>query len=101
MSLLTVTLRVDVPEPPEMLSVLSVAEGPAGETVAVKATVPAKLFVGVIVIVDVSVLPAWIVSDVGVPVIVKSGAGGGTVVKVNVALVECVSAPLVPVIVTR
>ncbi len=100
MSPATVTLRVDVPEPPEILAVLSVAEGPAGETVAVKATVSAKPFVGSTVMVDVPVFPSWIVSDVGVPEMVKSCAGGGTVVNVNVAVVECVSVPFVAVIVT-
>jgi len=91
-------VRVEVPEPPDMLDVLREAVGPAGETVVLRATVPAKLLFGVIVIVDVPELPAWIVNAAELLVIVKSGVPGA--VTVTWTVVVWTRVPLVPVIVT-
>jgi hypothetical protein len=69
----TLTVRVDVPDPPEMVDVLNVAVGPVGEMVVVRVTVPVKPLVGEIDIVDVPDLPVWVVRDDGLTEIVKSG----------------------------
>jgi hypothetical protein len=74
------TVRVDVPEPPERLEVLREAMGPAGATVVLSVTVPAKLLFDVMVIVDVPELPAWIVNAAELLVMVKSGVPGAVTV---------------------
>ena len=84
--LATLMVRVAVPEPPEMLEVLMEAVGPSGETIALRATVPAKLLLGAMVIVEVPELPAWIVSVTGLRVMVKSGVPGAVTVTWTVAV---------------
>jgi hypothetical protein len=58
MSPATLIVSVDVPVPPVMLDVLNVGLGPVGDPVAVRVTVPVKPFEDVMVIVDLSELPA-------------------------------------------
>ena len=53
-------VRVDVPEPPNIDGLLSVAVGPDGETEVVSVTVPEKPPDGVTVMVAVPELPCWI-----------------------------------------
>ena len=69
---------------------------PAGETVDVSATVPAKPFNGATVIVDVTAVPEFVDTLVGLAVTEKSGAA----VTITVTVVECEREPLVPVTVT-
>ena len=69
---------VDVAELPEVrvtLVGLNVHVKPAGETLEVSATVPAKPLMLVTVIVDVAAVPALTATLVGLAAIVKSGAG--------------------------
>jgi hypothetical protein len=90
--------RVEVPVPPEMLDALSSEEGPAGETVLVRATLFVNPLDGVIVIVEVPALPAWIVREVGLAVTVKLGVPGA--VTVTWTVFEWTMPSPVPVIVT-
>ena len=81
---------VAVPELVTLAGVIAPQVRPAG-TVSVSVTVPVKPFTALTVIVDVSEDPTVPIGDVAV--MVKS-------VTVNVAVVEWVSVPLVPVIVS-
>ncbi len=67
-----------------------------GEAVAVRATVPVKLFTEVTVIVEVAAVPTATVALVGLATTVKVGAPP----TVYVTVAECDSEPLVPVTVT-
>jgi len=80
---------VALPEFVMLLGVMVPQVSPAG-TVSVKATVPVKPPIAVTVIVDVIVAPGF--PDGEVANMVKS-------VTMNVAVVECESVPLVPVMV--
>jgi hypothetical protein len=73
MPLPTLTVRVDVPEPPEMVDVLRVAVGPVGETVVIRVTVPVNPLVGEVDMVEVPELPACIVRNDGVLAMLKPG----------------------------
>jgi len=85
---------VAAPEPVTLLGVIAPQVRPAG-TVSVRATVPEKPFNAAMVIVDVALMP--VLKAAGeVAEIEKSGAAP----KVNVAVAEWDSEPLVPVIVT-
>lgn len=65
--------RVEVPEPPVTLAGDRVQDKPvAGDTEAVRATVPVKPLTGAIVIVDVPVPPTLIATLVGLALTVKS-----------------------------
>ncbi len=66
---------------------------PAGETVAVRATVPVKPFTGATVMVEVAAVPALTLALVGLAVTVKSWT-------VKVTMAEWDRIPLVPVTVT-
>jgi hypothetical protein len=76
-----------------MLVGVNVHVNPAGDTELVSATVPVKPLTGATVIVDVAAVPAVVVTEVGLAVIVKSFG-----VKVTVAEWDRVA--LVPVTVT-
>jgi hypothetical protein len=82
---------VAVPELVTLAGVIAPQVRLAG-TVSVRLTVPVKPLTAVTVIVEVAVVPAWTAAG-EVADIVKS-------VTVKVAVVECESVPLVPVIVT-
>jgi len=72
------TDRVEEPVPPderEILAGLSDMLGPARELVEDRATVPAKLFRLVSVIVEVAVDPELVLSEAGLALMPKSGAG--------------------------
>jgi len=72
------TDRVEEPVPPderETLAGLSDMLRPAGELVEDRATVPAKLFRLVSVIVEVAVDPALMLREVGLALMLKSGVG--------------------------
>ena len=85
---------VAVPEPVRLLGVIAPQLNPAG-TLSVRATVPVNPLVGVSVIVEVVVDPAF--TDVGeVAVIVKLGGAAN----MNEAVAEWLRDPLVPLIVT-
>ena len=85
---------VAVPEPVRLLGVIAPQLSPAG-TLSVRATMPVNPLLGVSVSVDVFVEPAFM--DVGeVAAIVKLGGAPN----VNEAVVEWLSDPLVPLIVT-
>ncbi len=47
----TLTVKVEEPEPPVIMAVPRTAEGPEGETAAVRLTLPVKPFAGVTVMV--------------------------------------------------
>jgi len=67
-----------VPDPPEEReTVAGVSErlSPAGEPVADRVTVPAKLLRLVSVTVELEVEPAWMLSEVGLAEMPKSGEG--------------------------
>jgi hypothetical protein len=86
---------VAVPDPPAiLLGVIAPQVSPEG-TVSVSETVPVKPFNGAMVMVETADEPA-LVAEGEVAVIVKSGAAP----KVKVAVAECDSELLVPVIVT-
>ena len=55
-----------------MLAGVRVQVSPAGETDDVRATVPVKPFTGATVIVEVAAAPAFVVTEVGLAVTVKS-----------------------------
>ena len=76
MSLATLTISTDVPEPPEMVDVANEVVGPVGEDVALRVTVPVKPFEPAIVMVEVPELPACMVTEVGLGDTVKSGVAG-------------------------
>ena len=63
---------MDVPEPVTLVGVTLHVKPVEGETVAVRPTAPLKLSSDVTVIVDVAAVPAFIVSEVGLSVMVKS-----------------------------
>ena len=87
--------RVAVPEPDRLLGEIALQFRPVG-TVSDNAIVPVKPFTDVSVIVEVVVCPA--LTDVGVlAAMMKSGCIGW--LKLNVAVAECTSEPLLPVIV--
>ncbi len=93
------TVRVDVPDPPEisvMLPGLREAVGPDGETAADSETVPAKPLRLCSAIVDVAEEPAVKLSDVGLAAMVKSEEA----VTVIPTFTEWDKDPLVPVTVT-
>ena len=72
------TERVEEPVPPDervTLAGLSDMLGPAGELVEDRATVPAKLFRLVRVIVEVAVDPELVLSEAGLALMLKSGVG--------------------------
>ncbi len=73
MLLSTVIVSVDDPEPPATLLALRTGLRPALGTVGVKVTVLVNPLTGATVMVDVPELPAWIVSVMGLAVIVKLG----------------------------
>ena len=76
-----------------MLVGVRVQVRPAGDTVEVRATVPANAFTGATVIVEVAVAPARALTLVGLAVTVKSRM-------LTVTVAEWESVPLVPVTVT-
>ena len=73
-----------------------VAVTPDGTPEIVRSTGSLKPLIEVMVIVEVSELPTWIVSEVGSAAIEKSGGGGSSVI-VRLMLTSWLSAPLVPV----
>lgn len=95
-ALVPVQESVDVPEPPTMLVVLSVHVSPAGDTVEDSVAVPVNPLMGLMVIVEVAVAPASMVTLAGDAEIEKS-VGAFTV---TVTVAEWDSVPLVPVTIT-
>jgi hypothetical protein len=83
--------KVAVPEFVTLVGVIAPQVRLAG-TLSVRLTVPVKPLTAVTVIVEVAAVPAWTATG-EVAAIVKS-------VTENVAVVECDSVPLVPVMVT-
>jgi hypothetical protein len=78
---------MEVPVPPAVrvtLVRLNDVVGPVGATVADRPTAPAKPKLLVRVIVEVSELPTWIVSVVGLALMLKFG--GGVTVRLIVAV---------------
>ncbi len=63
--------RVEVPDPVTLVG-LRLQARPAGETVTDRLTVPENPFTGVMVMVEVPVAPALMVTLVGLSVMVKS-----------------------------
>src|SRR6266851_3167082 len=93
------TLTVSVEELPAVTEVgFSEAVGPAGETLAVRLTVPAEPLVTAVLIVEVPLFPCTIDRLVGLALIEKSFVGG--VVTVTVTVVLWTALPSVPVTVT-
>jgi hypothetical protein len=86
-----VHVRVAVPEPVIVFGVIGPQVRPAG-TVSVSVTVPVKPFMAVTVIVDVAELPTVVAAGEEAAMLASA--------TVNVAVVECVRGPLVPVIVS-
>ena len=87
---------VEVPDPPEMLEEDNVHERLVELEVTERATVPAKLFTGVIVMVDVPAVPVLEVTVVGLAEIAKSPAP----ITVKATVAELEREPLVAVTVT-
>ncbi len=90
------TVRVDVPDPPELretLFELKLSLGPAGEQTAERDTVPAKLFRLTRLMVTVPELPLARLSELTLVPRPKSST-------LTVIVTECVIEPLVPVTVT-
>jgi hypothetical protein len=89
--------NTDVPEPPEIVVVLSVHVSPLlGETVVARLTVPVKPFNADTAIVEFPLVPEFMLTIVGLVAIVKSRAA----LNVKVAVAEWVKDPLVPVTVS-
>ena len=82
-------VTVAVPDPKTLTGAISPQVRLAG-TVSVRVTMPANPLIAVTVMVEVAVVPAWTAAG-DVAAIVKSRM-------VNVAVVECDTVPLVPVI---
>lgn len=107
--LVPVTVMVEVPAVAVLAAVnvivlvpvvdagLNAAVTPAGNPLALKATLPVKPPLGVIVIVSVAVAPALTETDVEEAAMEKLGRGGA--VTVSAIVVLAVSVPLVPLIV--
>ncbi len=77
------TLRVDVADPPDVTETtvgLKLVEGPAGEIVDDRVTLPLKPLTLVTVIVEVAQEPCTMLRALGLAAMVKSG-GGGLVLK--------------------
>ena len=96
--LAVVTVSVELPDPVTVAGE-KLAAAPVGNPLALSVTTPPKLFNGVIVVVYVPAFPDTTFCVLGLPVIVKSG-GGGTAFTTILTGAECVSVPLVPVIVS-
>src|SRR5437016_2976120 len=77
---------------------LNDAVGPVGFDEALKLTVPDEP-ISVVLTVLVPEPPCWMLSEVGLAAMVKSGGGGGAVM-VTLTVVECTFEPSVPVTVT-
>ena len=91
-------VRVEVPEPPEIVELVRVAVGPLRARERLRVTVPVKAYVGAMIMVELAEFWAWTVRLVGVAEIVKSGEFVSVTVTSMVAV--CVIVPLVPVTVT-
>jgi len=73
-----VTVSVELPVPPEAIARLvglRKTDGPDGEEVAARLTVPEKLLLEATLMVDVPLEPATIGREVGLALMVKSGVG--------------------------
>ena len=93
----TDTVRVE--DPPAVTDVgLRLTVGPAGETLAVRLTVPAEPLVTAVLIVEEPLAPWTIERLVGLALIEKSFVCGAVTLTVTVVL--CVALPSVPVTVT-
>ena len=88
---------VEVPEPPVMLVELRPQVRPAvGDIVLVRSTVPVKSLTGLIVMVEVPVSPAMMLTLDGLALMLKSGAE----VTMNETSTEWDAVPLTPETVT-
>jgi hypothetical protein len=93
---LTVSLRVDVPDPGAPMDVgLKLAVTPDGRPLADKATAESKPPETAVVIVELPELPLDTVSEVGEALMVKLALAGAVTVRVTVDV--CVTPPPVPV----
>jgi hypothetical protein len=91
-------VRVEPPEPPEMLELLIDVRGPDGETEELSLTVPANPLLGVIAILAVPELPASTLMKLELAEISKSGVP--TRVTSTTTVIVCESDLLIPVIKT-
>jgi hypothetical protein len=94
-----VTVRVDLPDPPEMFELLTAALGPVGETDVLSVTAPANPLLGSIVMMVTPEIEGLTLIKLELAVIVKSGVLTGVTVTATEAL--CESASLVPVMLTE
>lgn len=89
-------VTVDEPEPPVTEVGLKLALAPAGRPLAVKDTVPAYPFSGLILAVKLALAPGIMACELGVAEMEKSGGG----VTVKVTVVELDRVPLTPLMVS-
>jgi hypothetical protein len=97
-ALLTVSVRVEVPEPPEMLAGLKLAVTPDGRPLADKATALLNPPAATLVMVEVPELPAFTLTDAGFAESEKLAVVPLVIVRLMVAV--SVKPPPVPVMVT-